>query len=253
VTDRQPAPAYANQSFFNCLYPQCGSSYTTSTLLDAHYQATHSGVPYPTPCVNPNAYTQTQATNTCYSAIPFLPTTGPNFINAATNASPTPGPAEDLPRFPCEHCGETFGRIGDLQRHAKKHQSKSDWAFQCPAPMCEYRHYRKDKVNQHVGKKHRGVAPLWAVTRPFVKNWLRETLTREKSSWNLVVGVAIWCYDCNRFWEEINVFIYRLSFISFSVLYNSCRWIALPLPTLNYTPITSFLIYANKLPCHCQY
>ena len=62
------------------------------------------------------------------------------------------GPPVPL-RPTCTECNETFGRQSDLERHAKGHQAGSK-IFQCQAEGCTYSNYRKDKLRDHVRRRH---------------------------------------------------------------------------------------------------
>ena len=63
--------------------------------------------------------------------------------------------AQYAPRRPtCATCGESFGRQADLDRHARKHRAGSN-IFRCPVPGCEFSNYRKDKLAEHVRRRHR--------------------------------------------------------------------------------------------------
>lgn len=56
------------------------------------------------------------------------------------------------PRPMCKECNKTFGRQSDLERHAKSHQANSK--VSCPVAGCKYSSYRKDKLDEHVGRRH---------------------------------------------------------------------------------------------------
>ena len=57
----------------------------------------------------------------------------------------------------CTKCNQTFGRQADLERHALKHRPKN---IKCHVQGCKYRTYRKDKLGEHVRRRHpaRGAA-----------------------------------------------------------------------------------------------
>ena len=57
------------------------------------------------------------------------------------------------PRPTCAVCTRSFGRQGDLDRHAKIHQAGSR-VFACAIAGCGYSSYRKDKLNEHVQRRH---------------------------------------------------------------------------------------------------
>ena len=57
------------------------------------------------------------------------------------------------PRWACDRCTKTFGRLSDLHRHAKKHSGALE--FQCNVTDCTYPgSYRQDKLEQHTRNCH---------------------------------------------------------------------------------------------------
>ena len=58
-----------------------------------------------------------------------------------------------LPRPVCTECNQAFGRQSDLERHAKKHLPDTK-IFQCQINRCKYSSYRKDKLGEHVRRRH---------------------------------------------------------------------------------------------------
>ena len=48
-------------------------------------------------------------------------------------------------------CGKSFRRKGDMERHAGVHSAPTLW---CPAAGCNRGFYRKDKLDEHVTRKH---------------------------------------------------------------------------------------------------
>ena len=48
-------------------------------------------------------------------------------------------------------CGKSFGRKGDMERHARVHSAPTLW---CHAAGCNRGFYRKDKLDEHVMRKH---------------------------------------------------------------------------------------------------
>ena len=96
---------------------------------------------------------------TLASTAGLTPATSGPVTSAAPSAS---GPAVDpnpSHRYPCLCCDKTYGRRGDMERHARKHQAVRQ--YQCPVQGCEYKgNYRKDKVNQHIENRHPGVARI---------------------------------------------------------------------------------------------
>lgn len=78
----------------------------------------------------------------------------PNAFHAVdTDATPFNVGQPVLPRPKCTECNQTFGRQADLDRHAKIHQADSK-VFQCQVEGCKYSSYRKDKLNEHVKRRH---------------------------------------------------------------------------------------------------
>lgn len=53
----------------------------------------------------------------------------------------------------CTECNQTFGRPSDLERHAKTHQEGAK-VFQCDVKGCKYGSKRKDKLRDHVRRRH---------------------------------------------------------------------------------------------------
>ena len=49
-------------------------------------------------------------------------------------------------------CGKSFRRKGDMERHAGVHSAPTLW---CQVADCNSAFYRKDKLDEHVSKKHR--------------------------------------------------------------------------------------------------
>ena len=57
------------------------------------------------------------------------------------------------PRWACDRCVKTFGRLSDLHRHAKKHSGALP--YRCNVTGCTYRgSYRQDKLDQHTRNCH---------------------------------------------------------------------------------------------------
>lgn len=57
----------------------------------------------------------------------------------------------------CAQCGRSFTRKADLDRHTKSHQAGSK-TFKCRAVKgCAYGSHRKDKLSEHVRRRHPGV------------------------------------------------------------------------------------------------
>lgn len=93
--------------------------------------------------------------------------TGPTFYNNGQigAGNPFPIPASNInlvpfdigppipPRPMCRECHQTFGRQSDLERHAKIHEAGSK-VFQCHFQDCSYSSSRKDKLGEHVRRRH---------------------------------------------------------------------------------------------------
>lgn len=81
----------------------------------------------------------------------------PNAFHAvATNATPFDIGPPIPPRPTCTECNQTFGRKADLDRHARIHQADSN-VFQCQVEGCKYSNYRKDKLDEHVKRRHQAL------------------------------------------------------------------------------------------------
>ncbi len=83
----------------------------------------------------------------------------PNMVHATDNAFPFPAEIGEAPqpRPTCTTCNRSFGRQGDLVRHAKKHLAGPK-AFPCAVAGCPYANDRKDKLRDHHRRRHPGVA-----------------------------------------------------------------------------------------------
>ena len=91
----------------------------------------------------------------------------PNIYTAsqvsANNPLPIPTSNNDLipvdigpqisQRPSCPECDQTFSRQSDLERHAKNHQSGPK-EFKCHAQGCKYESHRKDKLVEHMRRRH---------------------------------------------------------------------------------------------------
>ena len=83
----------------------------------------------------------------------------PSFIDGALPvvgtgvAARAPAPAPARPT--CSICGKSFSRQADLERHAKKHRADAT-VHHCPHAGCAYSYHRKDKVDEHARRLHRG-------------------------------------------------------------------------------------------------
>lgn len=103
-------------------------------------------------------------------AAPFGNNTFPNEHPVHTNEhagtkSPLPVPTSNGTLIPsdigppvplrpmCTKCNKTFSRQSDLERHAKIHQADCK-VFKCQVGGCTYSNYRKDKLSEHVRRRH---------------------------------------------------------------------------------------------------
>lgn len=60
-------------------------------------------------------------------------------------------------RISCRRCAATFGRIGERNRHEKKHLRHN---YRCKFPDCEKTSYRRDKLHDHLRLGHKIAEPL---------------------------------------------------------------------------------------------
>ncbi|KAI4607110.1 hypothetical protein J4E80_009841 [Alternaria sp. BMP 0032] len=78
----------------------------------------------------------------------FQPTPAPAVLTA-----PVP-PTTDAASVRCpKGCAQTFGRNEEMRRHMRKHQVPR---YKCPIYDCAMTFYRKDKLQDHAKKGHRG-------------------------------------------------------------------------------------------------
>ena len=164
---------------FCCLFPQCNATFPDPEALNQHVAAhfTHGSSQGSTRNFNPTPFHSLHPTNsndapTLSSYITHNGTisTYPNMtpapkgpipnIAASTNSPVAPAQEPNTEnRVPCPRCHNLFTRQADMERHAKSHDNSRK--IQCPVLGCTYRgYYRKDKVNQHIGKRHPGVARI---------------------------------------------------------------------------------------------
>jgi hypothetical protein len=69
-----------------------------------------------------------------------------------------PAPVTNAASIRCpQGCAETFGRNVEMRRHMMKHEVPR---FKCPIYDCPMTFYRKDKLQDHAKKGHRGRASL---------------------------------------------------------------------------------------------
>ena len=102
-----------------------------------------TGGPFAVP---PNIYTPGQA-----SANSPLPVPMSNSALILVDIGP-PVPQRPL----CTQCNQPFSRQSDLDRHAKKHQPGPK-EFKCNVQGCKYESHRKDKLREHVRRRHPGM------------------------------------------------------------------------------------------------
>ena len=79
------------------------------------------------------------------------------FLAVDGNATRFDTVQEAPPPPTCATCSRAFGRQADLDRHAKKHQADSN-VFRCSVAGCGYSNYRKDKLRDHIKRRHQVAA-----------------------------------------------------------------------------------------------
>ncbi len=157
--------AYNNSTAF----PTAPTPYALSPAVATGPTHPHlgAGYQYPDPLFRiTDPFTTTNNSNSYHS---HLPANGFNnqlgaaidspMLHAAANPFAFPGEiGEAAPRRPtCTTCNRSFGRQGDLIRHAKKHLAGPK-AFPCAVAGCPYANDRKDKLRDHYRRRHPGVA-----------------------------------------------------------------------------------------------
>lgn len=60
------------------------------------------------------------------------------------------------PRPTCTKYNSSFGCQSDLEHHGKVHQANSE-IFRSAAAGCEYGSYRKDRLNEHIKRRHQAL------------------------------------------------------------------------------------------------
>ena len=96
--------------------------------------------------------------------------TAPSFnttpLEVTVNLPRTPDATHDIdldlaPPLPtCAKCNKSFTRNADLDRHAKKDQPDAK-VFRCGVVGCTFDNYRKDKVSEHIRRRHGGVGAVF--------------------------------------------------------------------------------------------
>ncbi|EUC43366.1 hypothetical protein COCMIDRAFT_100992 [Bipolaris oryzae ATCC 44560] len=82
-------------------------------------------------------------------------------LHPAITLAPLGGvnPTANNNRISCRigRCAVTFGRIGERNRHEKKHQSPK---YRCVFSDCDKTFYRADKLRDHLRQGHKDADPL---------------------------------------------------------------------------------------------
>ncbi|KAM0796002.1 hypothetical protein BDR22DRAFT_893691 [Usnea florida] len=94
--------------------------------------------------LSPDIYTHTLGQVSAINPLP-MPTSNNALI-------PVDGPPIQQ-RALCTQCPRTFSRLSDLERHAKKHLPGPK-EFKCHAHGCKYESHRKDKLVEHMRRRH---------------------------------------------------------------------------------------------------
>ncbi|KAL2043457.1 hypothetical protein N7G274_003764 [Stereocaulon virgatum] len=160
--DRALGPLYV------CLHGKCNASFPTANHLNSHIE-THFKDPRVNHDIHPFnglAAVHAAANLDDYHVV----VTGhinyggqahsaPTLSNATVDPSSSTQASGHRPnnnntQFACSRCGGTFGRVADLQPHAKKHNPAMR-TFRCDVTGCKFEgSYRKDKLDAHARARH---------------------------------------------------------------------------------------------------
>lgn len=142
-------------SVYHCLLPGCGLAFTNPEALEMHAEAhfvdtfalasasrsSRLDVTPLDPAHMEDAFSTTPVLRQAQPKPFTMDMAGSTNGNNSVPAMPAPASAQSVdhasgPRFNWPGCDQDFGRLGDMERHAKKHQQRR--MFQCPVPRCGY-------------------------------------------------------------------------------------------------------------------
>lgn len=96
--------------------------------------------------------TDVDGANMIHGSSPAIPTVVSLTLQPTISSASMTTSALPPRRLPCTHCGKTFGRIGDLNRHARIHNPNAP-RYTCPEPGCKFSGMngmlRKDRLQAH--------------------------------------------------------------------------------------------------------
>ena len=168
---RQPQDAYI------CLYKRCTRSFTGVYSLDLHVKSHFNELCQGQDFIAPKQPTANNDTtivarhnndfvagssSASSNSAQYAVSLTPNYMESVT-PDDNPSPSTDrndldsgLPPT-CPTCKVTFTRLGDLQRHAKKHDATAR-IYGCPVDGCTFKpSYRKDKLTAHMQSRHKDI------------------------------------------------------------------------------------------------
>ncbi|KAL9614862.1 MAG: hypothetical protein Q9167_000695 [Letrouitia subvulpina] len=143
-----------------CLYPGCELRFTDEDLLDkhikAHFSSASSGTSWATKSNGIGSSSSADMSYMHHKPTSAVPTKDLGAMPYVKQASDRHG------KIPCKEagCEKVFGRLADLERHAKSHQI-GPREFECLAPECRRKgvdgFWRIDKLKDHLAAKHPGM------------------------------------------------------------------------------------------------
>ena len=134
---------YGGQFTMNGLGSQAATAVEIPSAFDSVYNVNYYGGQYAANGLGPQATTDGGLLNT---------------FNVVDDNATARGPAQVAPaRYTCPECNIPFKRKADLKRHAKIHKPDSK-NFRCVAAGCGYSSYRKDRLDDHVERRHPATA-----------------------------------------------------------------------------------------------
>ncbi|KAI4214572.1 MAG: hypothetical protein LQ351_002989 [Letrouitia transgressa] len=141
-----------------CLVSDCGLLFRDANLLDQHVKSHFLPVSPTTSWATQSNGAGSSPFGNNISGMPHGPasaaTTGVPGVTTNVNQV-----REPRTKIPCqqEGCDKVFGRLSDLERHARSHQS-GPREFECPARKCRRKgvdgFWRVDKLKDHIAAKH---------------------------------------------------------------------------------------------------